>query len=304
MLQSVAMPRRALLPKPCPPRADSTPRYPFRGYVRTGLPDGALANARRSAGPPLRLGLALPLLLALPGLGMAAPPAPTTFSPHPGPAARTAPADRWTPAPAPPTSPSGSAPAPPRWAPLPNPAPPPSATPPATSTPSAPPAAASQPPQEVPLYRLTGYELRQEMLSDADWRRLLGPRRYRQEQAGRWLKILGGATAFAGAVSLLVGLGNLANQTNWGRQPAESHQPDFEAFVIGFGCMTGVGGAALLSGVMLSWSLPERVRPMYLPQLQRETQPGPVPTTPARSAPLSSFPTWAWAAPASQAWIQ
>lgn len=156
----------------------------------------------------------------------------------------------------------------------------------------------------MPLYRLTGYEPRQELLNDADWRRLLGPRRYRQEVAGRWLKILGGATAFAGAISLLVGLGNLANQTNWGRMPAESHQPDFEAFVIGFGGMTAVGGVALLTGVMLTWSLPDRVRPMYLPQLQRETAPGAPATTPARSAPVSSFPTWAWAAPASPAWIQ
>jgi hypothetical protein len=156
----------------------------------------------------------------------------------------------------------------------------------------------------VPLYRLTGYELRQEILSDADWRRMLGPARYRQDQASKWLQILGGGTAFVGAISLLVGLGNLANQTSWGRMPAESHQPDFEAFVIGFGAMAGVGGAALLTGLILKWSLPERVRPMYLPQLQRETSPGQSPTTPARSAPLSSFPTWAWAAPASQAWIQ
>ncbi len=156
----------------------------------------------------------------------------------------------------------------------------------------------------MPLYRLTGYEARQELLNDADWRRMLGPARYRQDQAGKWLKIVGGGAAFVGAISLLVGLGNLANQTDWGRKPSDSQQPDFEAFVIGFGGLTAVGGAALLTGVILQWSLPERVRPMYLPQLQRETSPGPLPTTPARSAPLSSFPTWAWAAPAGQAWIQ
>ena len=78
----------------------------------------------------------------------------------------------------------------------------------------------------MPLYRLTGYEARQELLNDADWRRMLGPARYRQDQAGKWLKIIGGGAAFVGAISLLVGLGSLANQTDWGRKPSDSQQPD------------------------------------------------------------------------------
>lgn len=153
---------------------------------------------------------------------------------------------------------------------------------------------------------MTSYEARQEYLSDADWRRYLGPGRYRQSQASRWLLILGGAAAFSGAVSLLVGLGNLAGQTDFGRKPADSSQPDFEGFLVGFGTMTGVGGGALLTGAILSWSLPDRVRPLYMPRIEQEPGPAVPPPAPSRSTPLSAFPSWASvASPASSpAWIQ
>lgn len=162
------------------------------------------------------------------------------------------------------------------------------------------------PTSAVPLYRLTGYDLRQERMSDADWLRYLGRGRYRQDQASKWLLILGGATAFTGAISLLVGLGNLAGQTQFGTQPVSSTQPDFEAFLAGFGAMTGVGGAALLTGAILSWSLPDRIRPLYVPRFEKEEGVLPQPASPPRSPPLSSFPSWAFVAPpaSTRAWIQ
>jgi len=153
---------------------------------------------------------------------------------------------------------------------------------------------------------VTGYELRQERIADLDWQRMLGRGRYRQYQASRWLVILGGATAFAGAVSLLVGLGNLAGQTDFGRRAADTRQPDFEAFIAGFGAMTGVGGAALLTGAILSWSLPDRLRPLYVPRVEKVEEAVPAPTNPPAKAPLSAFPNWAFVAPLgpARAWIQ
>lgn len=195
----------------------------------------------------------------------------------------------------------------PRPLPVPSAVPAPSLAPTPRAVPSLPPVCPPPPPPSpVPLYRLTGYDLRHERLSDADWARVLGPGRSRQYQASKWLLILGGATAFAGAVSLLVGLGNLAGQTDFGRRPADSTQPDFEGFVAGFGAATGVGGAALLTGAILSWSLPDRVRPLYVPRFQKEEPSVPPPATPAHGAPLSSFPNWAFVAPlgSTRAWIQ
>ena len=234
------------------------------------------------------------------------PVGPRPLSPAPSrggvgaPAKAPRPAAPSTPA-APPAAGTQAPPSHPQTAPVPaSPAVPSGSAGPATACPPLPPTSA------VPLYRLTGYDLRQERMSDADWLRYLGRDRYRQDRASKWLLILGGATAFTGAISLLVGLGNLAGQTQFGTQPASSTQPDFEAFLAGFGTMTGVGGAALLTGAILSWSLPERIRPLYVPRFEKEEGVLPPPASPPRSLPLSSFPSWAFVAPpaSTRAWIQ
>lgn len=153
----------------------------------------------------------------------------------------------------------------------------------------------------VPLFRIVGYEQKYEYMQGGDeWRQFLGPARYRQFLAGRALQIAGGAAAFMGAASLLVGLGNLVNQTDFGARTADPGQPDFHGFVAGFATMAAVGGAALITGLVLTVPLPPRVRPTYVPQLQREPlgPPSPIvpsvdPGKPAKGAPLSAFPQWA-----------
>lgn len=282
--------------------AQCTSRRPVLLWWNTGL---------------LALGLLLPTTwawaLAEPSIHAASGPA-TAPSPRQGPVPSPRVPAR---SPASPPAPARPAPSLPAALPVPVPVPErtptPSATPPATPPspeplPSPPPAPAcpSAAPSPGPLFRVTGYELRQERIADPDWQRMLGRGRYRQYQASRWLVILGGATAFAGAVSLLVGLGNLAGQTDFGRRVADTRQPDFEAFVAGFGAMTGVGGAALLTGAILSWSLPDRVRPLYVPHVEKVEEAVPAPTNPPAKAPLSAFPNWAFVAPLgpARAWIQ
>lgn len=149
----------------------------------------------------------------------------------------------------------------------------------------------AQPPLESGTFTVVGYKAHVEyMQEEGDWRRYLGPVRYRQSVASRVLTIGGGAMAFAGATSLLVGLGNLASHTDYGQRVASGTQPDFQPYLIGFSVTLATGGALLITGLGLGWALPSRLRPFYQPQLQPVPQPPPAQGPPRAQA---AGPQWA-----------
>ena len=120
------------------------------------------------------------------------------------------------------------------------------------------------------LFRIDRFEEKYEYIKDpAEWRAHLGPHRYRKDIASKVLKIVGGGMAFAGACALLVGFGNLAGATDYGRMPAGYGNIEFDKFIYGFSAMTAVGGAMFATGLIMSIPLPARYRvvgtPHYVP---------------------------------------
>jgi hypothetical protein len=126
----------------------------------------------------------------------------------------------------------------------------------------------------APRYVIVGYEQREEVLGDAEWRRLLGPMQYRQWVASRVLLALGGLVSFGGAMALVVTLGSVAGNTDYGRRtiPVESAPAAYAAYSYGFGGMLAAGGAMVAAGLIVALPLPSRQRTMLFPRLQRAPQ--------------------------------
>ena len=122
---------------------------------------------------------------------------------------------------------------------------------------------------QAPLYRIAGYEQREEaLLTPSEYRALLGPASYRQWVASRVLTIVGGVAAFAGAIALLSTLGSLAQSTDYGSRSAGGSGGNYKPYVAGFGALFAAGGGMVITGLVLSLPLPPRHRTLYVPQLQ------------------------------------
>jgi hypothetical protein len=121
----------------------------------------------------------------------------------------------------------------------------------------------------APLYRIIGYERREEALTrSADLRALLGPAGYRQWTASRALLIIGGVAAFSGSIALLSTLGSLAQGSNFGAQSAGIHASNYKSYVYGFSGLLGAGAGILITGLILTLPLPPRKRTLFVPHLQ------------------------------------
>lgn len=129
-----------------------------------------------------------------------------------------------------------------------------------------------------PLFRIDGYEQRYEYIQDAaEWKRTLGPARYRMSIASKVLMIVGGGAAFGGLCALLVGFGNLAGATDYGRMPAGYGNIEFDKFTYGFTGMAAAGGAMLAAGIIMTIPLPPRHQEVRVPRYVPVTQPAPAP---------------------------
>ena len=129
-----------------------------------------------------------------------------------------------------------------------------------------------------PLFRIDGYEQRYEYIQDAaEWKRTLGPSRYRMGIASKVLMIVGGGAAFGGLCALLVGFGNLAGATDYGRMPAGYGNIEFDKFIYGFTGMAAAGGAMLAAGIIMTIPLPPRHQEVRVPRYAPATQPMPAP---------------------------
>src|SRR5262245_51767242 len=88
---------------------------------------------------------------------------------------------------------------------------------------------------QTPLYRIVGYEQREEaLLKPSEYRALLGPAAYRQWVASRVLVIVGGVAAFAGGMALLATLGSLAQNTEYGDRSVSGYAGGYKSYVLGF----------------------------------------------------------------------
>lgn len=120
-----------------------------------------------------------------------------------------------------------------------------------------------------PLYRITGYERREESLTRReDLRALLGPAGYRQYVASRTLLIIGGVAAFAGSMALLSTLGSMAQTSNFGADGVGIYAKNYKSYVYGFSGLLAAGGGILITGLILSLPLPPRKRTLLVPHLQ------------------------------------
>src|SRR3990167_3128884 len=95
----------------------------------------------------------------------------------------------------------------------------------------------------APLYRIVGYEQREEaLLKSTEYRTLLGPAGYRQWVASRVLLIIGGVAAFSGAMALLATLGSLAQNSDYGDKSVFGYADGYKNYVTGFSSLFAVGG--------------------------------------------------------------
>lgn len=120
-----------------------------------------------------------------------------------------------------------------------------------------------------PLYRISGYERREEALTrKEDIRALLGPAGYRQYVASRALLVVGGVAAFAGSMALLATLGSMAQGSNFGTESLGIYAKNYKSYVYGFSGLFAAGGGILITGLILSLPLPPRKRTLLIPHLQ------------------------------------